>query len=103
MSEDLIPAEVIPVNDKTYDAARAMAKLGFRILHIGKTISVSAPKKTWESLFGISFEFTTKRRSAESGGKISYWRPPEEDVPIPDDLKSSVSQVAFMPPPDLLL
>ncbi|MFI6735451.1 hypothetical protein ACIBI9_21200 [Nonomuraea sp. NPDC050451] len=50
---DIVSAEVEAAPGRQRQAAAALACLGLKVLHIGTTISVSAPRDVWERVFGL--------------------------------------------------
>lgn len=60
MTENIISAEIEPMPNKANQAAIALQRMGFKVLHIGLTISVQGPQSLCESIFNVSFE-TRKR------------------------------------------
>ena len=102
VQEQSIPAEVMPVPGKSNAAALALQRLGFRVLHIGLTISVEGSESLWNSVFGVSFETRKKRvvPEIEEGGDVTYRRAIAENLKIPADLEHSIADVAFMEPPE---
>jgi hypothetical protein len=99
--QDLISAEVVPASNRAIDAARGLEQLGFRILHIGPTISVQGPASLWASTFNVSFERKTKRRLREiEGSEVSYLAARTEQMQIPAELHDVVREVMFMEPPE---
>jgi hypothetical protein len=99
MSQDLISAEVQPQPDQANQAALAMQRLGFRILHIGPTISVQASRSQWESTFKVSFEEATKSSFA-IGSATAYLRVITDQLEIPSELEKLITDVIFVEPPD---
>jgi hypothetical protein len=99
--EDLISAEVVPAPNRVSDAARALERLGLRVLHIGPTISVRGPAAVWASTFNVSFERRTKPRMREvEGGEVSYLEARTEQMQIPPELHDVVREVMFAEPPE---
>lgn len=82
---DRVSAEVTPRAGQARRAATALQELGFRVLHIGSTISVDAPESSWTRVFGVSF-----RAGVPAG-----------DVAVPETLRDLVIDVWVVPPPDL--
>jgi hypothetical protein len=76
-----VPAEVWPQPGQLRNAAAALQQLGFRVLHLGATISVDAPATVWRQVFGDSLRT----------GQVS----------IPATLHGLVDDVSFVEPPDL--
>ncbi|MEV0612706.1 hypothetical protein AB0I81_05210 [Nonomuraea sp. NPDC050404] len=74
---DFLSAEVEAAPGRQSQAATALSRLGFKVLHIGTTISVSAPRQVWEQAFGL----------------------PQTEVP--GELSELVIGVHFQGPPDL--
>ncbi|HUR02160.1 MAG TPA: hypothetical protein VM347_06460 [Nonomuraea sp.] len=51
--QPVISAEVVPAPGRRHQAAAVLLRLGVRVLHLGPTISVSAPEEVWERTFGL--------------------------------------------------
>jgi hypothetical protein len=99
--EDLVSAEVVPVPNRATDAARALERLGLRVLHIGPTISVRGPASIWASTFNVSFERRTKPRMREvEGGEVAYLAAQTEQMRVPAQLHDVVREVMFVEPPE---
>jgi hypothetical protein len=99
--EETISAEVRPAPDQARRAALALQQLGFRILHIGATVSVEGPKSLWESTFNVSFEEHKKKTIAgveESG--VTFHRALVDDMRVPSELGELIAEVAFAEPPE---
>ena len=102
MPENLISAEIEPKPNQATQAALAIQRLGFRVLHIGRTISVEAPQSLWILAFNVSFEPQKKTviaELAEKGGVV-YHKALTEDMRIPSDLENLVAGVMFVEPPE---
>ena len=100
MPQNLIPAEIEPLPNQSNQAALALQRLGFRILHIGPTISVQAPRSLWESTFNVSFKEEKKTVMAEIESEVTYLRAVTENLHIPEGLESLISEVMFVEPPE---
>jgi hypothetical protein len=101
--ETTISAEVEPVENQAQRAALALQELGFRVLHIGITISVRGPQVLWESLFNVSFEPERKRVLEEvEGGEVPYQKALVEHMRLPPELEGLVVDVMFAEPPALM-
>jgi hypothetical protein len=101
MHEDVISAEIEPASNQAQQAARALQQLGFRVLHIGLTISVQAPRALWEQTFGVSFE--TRRKTTISGvedSEVIYYKPTTDVVSIPATFRDIIAGVYFVEPPE---
>jgi len=99
--QDLVSAEVAPASNRAIDAARALEQLGFRVLHIGPTISVRGPAALWTSTFNVPFERRTKRRAREmEGSEVAYLAARTEQLQIPAELQDMVMAVMFQEPPE---
>ena len=100
MSQFLIGAEVVSQPDKTVEAAKALQKLGFKVLHIANTsISVQAPESVWLENFSVTFESHAKPPQSLPQGGSSYRRPVQDPVPVPVGLRELIAAVAFVEPP----
>lgn len=102
MSKNLIAAEIEPLPNRANQAALALQRLGFRILHIGPTISVQAHETLWASTFNVSFEPREKTVLPEvEGAEVTYQKAVTEDMRIPPELQNLIAEVMFVEPPEL--
>lgn len=101
MPDPSIAAEVAPMPGKARQAAQALQQQGFRVLHIGPTISVEARESVWRATFGCGFESVTRTVSGETGQAATYRRPAGDEVAIPEALHTVIRSVAFVEPPEL--
>lgn len=102
MPEDMIAAEIEPVADRARQTALALQRLGFRILHIGPTISVQGPKSLWEATFNVSFEPQTKAvLQGATEVQVTYQRAVVENMRVPAEVGDLVAAVMFAEPPEL--
>lgn len=103
MTEKIISAEVESLPNKANQAAIALQRLGFKILHIGLTISVQGPQSLWESIFNVSFETRKKIIIAEvEGGEVTFQMALTENMRIPLELEDLVSNLMFTEPPEFI-
>ena len=101
MQDNIISAEIEPSPNNARQAASMLQRLGFRILHIGTTISVEGPESLWSTVFGVSFATRTKTTIAEvAGGEITYRKALTENPKIPPDLQPFILEVMFVEPPE---
>ncbi len=101
MRENIISAEIEPLPNQANHAALALQRLGFRILHIGPTISVQGPQSLWISTFNVSFELQKKTAVAEvEGGEVTYQKALVEDMRVPTELQNLIAEVMFVEPPE---
>lgn len=101
MRENIISAEVQPSLNHATQAALALQRLGFRILHIGPTISVQGSEALWTSVFNVSFE--TRKKTAlprVEGSEVTYRKALTENLKIPTELQPLISGVMFVEPPE---
>lgn len=97
-----VAAEVVPVDPRRAGrAAKALAQRGFRVLHVGTSVSVQAPVERWETTFGVSFVPHTKSVQQEIGREARYLRAEPSSLRIPPDLRDLIADVAFVEPPEL--
>ena len=82
-------------------ASKALQRLGFRILHLGPTISVQGSQTLWKRTFHVIFKVEEKTTSAEAGIKTTYPKAQQETVKIPEELKQLIAEIAFVEPPEL--
>lgn len=100
MPQNLISAEIEPLPNQANQAALALQRLGFRILHIGPTISAQAPRSLWESTFNVSFEQQKKTDIPEIGRQVTYLKAITDRLVIPKGLGGLISEVMFVEPPE---
>ena len=100
MPQNLISAEIEPLPNQTNQAALMLQRLGFKILHIGPTISVQAPRSLWESTLNVSFTEENKTVMAEIESEETYFRAVTDNLVIPEELESLISEVMFVEPPE---
>jgi len=102
MNAEPIAAEITPQSGQAKAAALALQRLGFRVLHIGPTISVEGPETLWQSVFDVSFKIQSKDILRDMpGGETTYRKAITDDMAIPADLQPLISDVAFVEPPEL--
>lgn len=103
MTENIVSAEIEPIPNKANQAAIALQRTGFKILHIGLTISVQGPQSLWESIFNVSFETRKKTVVAEAeGSEAAFQRALTENMRIPFELENLVAKVMFTEPPEFV-
>ncbi len=96
----IVSAEIEPVPDLGAHAAAAMQNLGFRVLHIGVTVSVEGPKALWESEFKVRFEPAEATTVREAGQMVRFLRANSEAIHLPKQLDGLVRDVMFVEPPE---
>ena len=96
----IVSAEIEPVPDQGTHAAAAMQNLGFRVLHIGTTVSVEGPRALWESEFKVRFEPAEATVIREVGQKARFLRANSESIHLPEQLDGLVRDVMFVEPPE---
>jgi hypothetical protein len=100
MAKRMISAEVEPVSGQASQAALALQRLGFRVLHIGPTISVQGPESLWKSTFRVSFHAVKRAIGRDTETEVTYSKPSNEEVQIPSSVQDLVSRVLFVEPPE---
>lgn len=101
-SDRIVSAEVEAVEGFNNDAALRLQKLGFKVLHIGPTISVQAPRALWESVFHVTFEVIRgSATQTNQGGDTSYLKASKEGMRLPEEAEGLVSDVMFVEPPEM--
>lgn len=101
MANKTVAAEITPTPGRAQSAAKALQQLGFRVLHIGHTISVQAPEQLWGEVFDVSFHTETQRRVAASPKSATEYAVPDSDsVQIPATLGELITEVSFARPPE---
>lgn len=98
----MISAEIEPAAGRAKEAALALQRAGFRVLHIGPTISVQGSEDQWSSMFNVSFETRKKAPSPgrEGTGDSSFRKANTERIKIPGDLQYLIKNVMFAEPPE---
>jgi hypothetical protein len=100
MPEKVIAGEIEACANQSARAAQALQQAGFRVLHIGPTISVEGAQSLWESTFSLRFKLQRKQISAETGAEATYLRPLREPIPIPIKFQGLIQSVAIAEPPE---
>ena len=101
MPENMIAAEIEPAPNRANQAALALQHLGFRILHIGPTISVQGPESLWVSTFNVSFVPRKKTTVAGiEGSEVTYQKALVEGMQTPAELQPLIAEVMFAEPPE---
>jgi hypothetical protein len=101
MLENVISAEIKTLPNRTTHAAIALQRLGFRILHLGSTLSVQAPQSLWESTFNVAFETRKKTVMPEAeGSEVSYQKALTDNLRVPESLQGLIAEVMFVEPPE---
>lgn len=96
-----VSAEVTPSSGREHKAALKLQQLGFRVLHVGSTISTEGPPRLWESTFGITFNSVRQTRSLGPIERSEVVpRPSSDTVSIPEDLQEYIASVSFITPPE---
>lgn len=102
MDEQRIPAEVVLTEPTDVGrVARALARLGLRVLHVATTVSVEGTRDQWESAFGVAFVRQTSAVQQELGKRVGFLHADPASIVVPDDLAGLVADVAFVEPPQL--
>ncbi len=100
MSDSIISAEVEPLPGQANQAAIVLQRRGFRILHIGTTISIQATAEQMTEFFHVTFVLRKKMSMPEVGGRIiEFHQAVRDHMEIPMDLQSLISDVIFVEPP----
>lgn len=98
--EELVPAEIEPLPGHAQAAARALQRLGFRVLHTGATISVEGPMTLWTEIFKVEFESRQTPTVSELGPDNMVAYKHAGAASIPPELAGLVHDVAFVRPPE---
>lgn len=100
MAANVISGEITPCPHQAARTAKTLQQIGFRILHIGATISVQGAQRLWESTFSMRFHPESKRTSADIGAESLYPRPDHDPVAIPGQLQGLIESIAIAEPPE---
>lgn len=100
MAANVISGEITPCTNQAARAAKKLQQIGFRVLHIGPTISVQGAQRLWESTFSIRFHLERKQTSAETGVESVYPRPDHDPVAIPAQFQGLIQSIAIVEPPE---
>jgi len=97
-----VAGEVVPTDPRrAAEVHTALRQRGFRVLHVGRSISVEAPRRAWEATFGVSFTPHTKTVQKEIDRQRTYMRADPGSVRVPIDLQDLIAEVAIVEPPEL--
>lgn len=95
-------AEVSPAPNRGHQCALALQREGFRVLHVGTTISVQGPKRLWATVFNVSFKPQTKKLLAEVEQAVTTFdKALTDEMRIPQGLQDLIEDVSFVEPPEL--
>jgi hypothetical protein len=100
MTADVISGEIKPCANQAARAAKTLQQIGFRVLHIGPTISVQGAQRLWEATFSMRFRSARKRTSAEAGSESVYPSPGHDPVAIPKQFQGLIESIAIVEPPE---
>jgi hypothetical protein len=96
-----VAAEIEPVPNRASELALALQRLGFKVLHIGATISIQGAPDLWRAVFSAEFEEVERKALDLPGSETRYLKVKEGTVRIPPDLQPLLSSVSIAVPPDL--
>jgi len=100
----VITAEVVPAKGKSNEAAIALQKLGFNILHIGESITIGAEQGKFEEIFKIELMEISKEVFPRLGADAKKtFHKHDGPIIIPEKLKTVIQAVYFQEPPDLFI
>lgn len=100
--DPLIAGEITPQPHQTNAAGLILQQQGFQVLHLGRTISVQAPKSLWESLFHIQFIPERKPLKSDTPQEEKpVYRPDMNHVAIPLAMQHLIQDIAVSEPPEL--
>ena len=100
----MITAEVVPAKGKSNEAAIALQKLGFNILHIGESITIGAEQGKFEEIFKIELMEISKEVFPRLGADAKKtFHKHDGPIIIPEKLKTVIQAVYFQEPPDLFI
>lgn len=99
----MLSAEVIPTPGKNTEAAMALQKLGFSILHIGQSITIAGKQKLFEQVFKTKLLKMSKDilPSLPPSTATEFFKP-EKPPAIPEELKLLIRDVVFPEPPEYM-
>jgi hypothetical protein len=100
MAANIISGEITPCANQAARAAKKLQQIGFRVLHIGPTISVQGAQRLWEAAFSIRFHLERKQTSADIGAESAYPRPDHDPVAIPKQFQGLIESIAIVEPPE---
>lgn len=97
----MITAEVIPITNKSAEAATALQHEGFRVLSIRESITIAGEQKLFEQFFGIKLLKLSKviLPGLPKPPKTEFYKPETPPV-IPNEFISLIRDVVFPEPPE---
>jgi hypothetical protein len=97
----MITAEVIPIAEKSAEAAKALQRVGFQVLSIGEIITIAGEQKLFEQFFRTKLLKLSKviLPGLPKPAKTEFFRP-ETPPFIPDEVESLIRDVVFPEPPE---
>ncbi|MCW4049353.1 MAG: hypothetical protein NWE89_06400 [Candidatus Bathyarchaeota archaeon] len=100
----MITAEVIPIIGKKNEAALALQREGFKILHIGQSVTIAGDKDLFEKTLQIKLTKTSKKilRDLPEPAVTEYYQTKDQPS-IPEKLKSLIKEIYFQEPPEFFI
>lgn len=97
----MLTAEVIPAAKKSTEAAMALQRVGFRVLSIGESITITGEKKLFEQFFGIKLLKLSKDilPGLPKPTETEFYKPETPPI-IPKEFASLIRDVVFPEPPE---
>lgn len=96
----MIAAEIRPADGKAEVAARELQHLGFRVHHVGDTVSVDADEALWSNVFGARFEDVDRKTGDGPLPAETFRRVVKGTLRIPPELRTFIDEVALIEPPE---
>jgi len=97
----MLTAEVIPIAKKSTEAAMALQRVGFKILSIGQSITITGEQRLFEQFFKTKLIKLSKNvlPGLEKPAETEFFRP-ETPLVIPSGFRSLIKDVVFAEPPE---
>ena len=96
----MIAAEIQPADGKAETVARELQRRGFRVHHVGDTVSVDADEALWSAVFGARFEDVERTTDDSARPAETFRRVVKGTLEIPPQLRVLIDDVALIEPPE---
>lgn len=98
---DRVSAQAVPEPGKEMTAAKALERLGFKVLSVSEVIFLEGERSLFEEAFGIRLEALSKKvlPGISEGSVRNYWRKTGR-ITLPGEVEGLVQDLVFPEPPE---
>jgi hypothetical protein len=98
----MFAGEAVPADRKAHDAADALNRLGFKVLHIGATVSFEGTAELWKTTFNLDPSRAFSGENTGSRAPVERDWTSLEAPTLPELLVGMVESVSLVAPPELM-